>query len=161
MNKGGGETPFERMVHMFHKIKSVRPLSDYRLLVQFAEGAVKEYDIEPLFTKWPAFCDLKNIPGLFESVQVDAGGYGIVWNADLDLACDELWHNGKQQPTPFDGLLSFGDATNLWGLNESTLRKAISYGKLTDGIDAMKFGKQWVITKSAMCREYGEPKAGE
>ena len=32
---------------------------------------------------------------------------------------------------PFDGLLSFSEATSLWGLNESTLRKAIVYGKLT------------------------------
>ena len=146
---------------MFHKVKSVRPLADYKLLAQFAEGAVREYDVKPLFEKWPAFRDLKNIPGLFETVRVDAGGYGIVWNDDLDLACDELWCNGKPVRTAFDGLLSFGDATSLWGLNESTLRKAIAYGKLADGIDARKFGKQWVITESAMRREYGEPKAGE
>ena len=52
-------------------------------------------------------------------------------------------------------MLSFGDATALWGLNESTLRKAVSYRKLADGIDVKKFGKQWVVTRSAMEREYG------
>lgn len=31
--------------------------------------------------------------------------------------------------TPFDSLMSFSDATSLWNLNESTLRKAIKYGK--------------------------------
>lgn len=56
----------------------------------------------------------------------------------------------------FDGLLSFKEATDLWHLNESTLRKAVSYGKLQENIDVKKFGKQWVITIEAMQREYGE-----
>ena len=46
------------------------------------------------------------------------------------------------------------DATQLWGLNESTLRKAIAYGKLVNGVDACKYGKQWVISTEAMKREY-------
>ena len=62
---------------------------------------------------------------------------------------------------PFDGLLSFAEATSLWGLNESTLRKAVVYGKLVQDVDCKKFGKQWVVTKEAMIREYGEPKAGD
>ena len=42
--------------------------------------------------------------------------------------------------SPFEGLLSFGEATSLWGLNESTLRKAVAYGKLIPDIDCKKFG---------------------
>ena len=56
---------------------------------------------------------------------------------------------------PFKGLLSFAEATTRWQLHESTLRKAVMYGKLKDGIDCKKFGKQWVITETAMLREYG------
>lgn len=41
-----------------------------------------------------------------------------------------------------NGLLSFMEATDFWGLNEGTLRKAVTYGKLVDGIDVKKFGKQ-------------------
>ena len=89
---------------------------------------------------------------------VDVGGYGIVWNDDVDLSCDELWENGKEIKTPFDGLLSMNDATTIWGLNESTLRKAISYGKLRNGVDVCKYGKQWVVSIDAMNREYGNPK---
>lgn len=143
---------------MFHKIKSVKPLMGFKLLVQFTEGTTKEYDINPIIKKWPAFQAFKEIPALFDAVTVDAGGYGVVWNDELDLSCDELWENGKEVSTPFDGLLSFSDATNLWGLHESTLRKAIEYGKLLPGIDARKYGKQWIVTKQAMLREYGEPK---
>ena len=51
-----------------------------------------------------------------------------------------------------------GFLSGIWGLNESTLRKAITYGKLVNGVDVCKFGKQWVISTEAMRREYGVPK---
>lgn len=142
---------------MFHKIKYVAPLPDLKLSVQFSEGVTKIYDVKPLLNKWPAFSALIEQPGLFEGAYVSPGGYGVIWNDDIDLACDELYFNGEVVSTPFDGLMAFSDATRLWGLNESTLRKAISYGKLVNGIDVCKFGKQWVISMEAMRREYGEP----
>ena len=140
---------------MFHKIKNVAALPDYRLSVQFSEGVTKIYDIKPLFDRLPIFAVLKDDKQTFYNVSVDVGGYGIVWNDELDLSCDELWEHGTQVHTPFDGLIAFSDATELWGLNESTLRKAISYGKLVDGVDVCKFGKQWVVSMDAMQREYG------
>ena len=140
---------------MFHKIKNVAALPDYRLSVQFSEGVTKIYDVKPLFDRLPVFAALKDDKQTFYNVSVDIGGYGIVWNDELDLSCDELWEHGTQVHTPFDGLIAFSDATELWGLNESTLRKAISYGKLVDGVDVCKFGKQWVVSMSAMQREYG------
>ena len=142
---------------MFHKIKSVTPLDPYILLIHFANGSAKMYDVKPLFDRIEAFNDLRNIVGLWEMVQVDVGGYGVYWNDQIDIACDELWHHGKPVSTPFDHLISLSDATQLWGLNESTLRKAISYGKLKDGVDVKKFGKQWIVTLDAMKREYGNP----
>lgn len=140
---------------MIHRIKNITPASGFILRVQFYEGIVKTYDMSPLFDQMPIFRQLKTNLDLFNAVSVDTGGYGIVWNDELDLSCDELWENGTAVETPFDGLLSFRDATELWGLNESTLRKAISYGKFIDGIDVCKFGKQWVVTIDAMEREYG------
>ena len=140
---------------MFHKIKSVVPLPDYKLSVQFSEGATKIYDVVPLFDTIPAFGALRETAGEFAGVYVDVGGHGVVWNDDLDLSCDELWENGKEIKTPFDGLMAFSDASELWGLHESTLRKAVEYGKLKKGIDVCKFGKQWVVSAEAMQREYG------
>ena len=140
---------------MFHKIKNVFALPEYKLSVQFSEGVTKIYDVKPLFEKIPLFAELKGNQSEFTCVSVDVGGYGIVWNDDLDLSCDELWENGVQVDTPFDGLMAFSDATELWGLNESTLRKAIAYGKLVNGVDVCKFGKQWVVSVDAMKREYG------
>ena len=128
---------------MFHKVKSVSPLPDYRLSVQFSEGVTKIYDVKPLLERLKPFRAFVNEPE---------------WNDAIDLSCDELYDNGVKVDSPFDNLMSFGDATQLWGLNESTLRKAISYGKLINGQDVCKFGKQWVISAEAMRREYGTPK---
>ena len=79
---------------MFHKIKNVAALPDYRLSVQFSEGVTKIYDVKPLFEKLPVFAALKDDVQTFYSVSVDIGGYGIVWNDELDLSCDELWEHG-------------------------------------------------------------------
>lgn len=35
--------------------------------------------------------------------------------------------------------------------------KAIAYGKLVNGVDVSKYGKQWVISTESMIREYGDP----
>ena len=140
---------------MFHKVKRVASLPEFRLSIQFCEGVTKLYDVKPLFNKIAEFKYFEDHPEEFDSVLVDVGGYGIIWNDELDLSCDELWENGVRVETPFDGLMAFSDATQLWGLHESTLRKAISYGKLVDGVDVCKFGKQWVVSVEAMVREYG------
>lgn len=80
---------------MFHRIKSVDALPDCRLCVQFAGGAVKIYDLKALFKEHKQFRLLANDPELFHSVRADTGGYGVVWNDDLDLSCDELFLSGK------------------------------------------------------------------
>lgn len=113
---------------LFHKVRDVAALPDMRLSVQFANGVTKVYDTKSLDRRLPAFRALKN-GTLFGSVEVGQDGYGIVWGDDLDLSCDELWENGIKVKTPFDGLMSFSDASELWGLSKSTLRKAVAYSK--------------------------------
>ncbi len=78
---------------MFHKVKEVYPLPDMRLSVIFANEATKVYDVAPLISRFDAFEVLQD-PNVFGGVEVDVGGYGIVWNDDIDLSCDELWENG-------------------------------------------------------------------
>ncbi|WP_241159138.1 helix-turn-helix domain-containing protein [Adlercreutzia sp. ZJ141] len=141
---------------MFHKVKNVTALPGLKLSVQFTNGTTKLYGIVPLLDRLDAFAPLAD-EHLFSSVEVDVGGYGIVWSDDIDLSCDELWNNGTEVQTPFDGLMSFADASELWELSESTLRKAVSYGKIVPGVDVRKYGKQWIVTREAMEREYGNP----
>ena len=140
----------------FHKVKDVSALADLKLSVQFTNGTTKIYDVSPLMQRFSAFRILED-ETLFRDIKVEQGGYGIVWNDDLDLSCDELWENGAKVATPFDGLMSFSDASALWDLSESTLRKAVAYGKIVSGVDARKYGKQWIVNRNAMLREYGDP----
>ena len=89
---------------MFHKIKSVSALPQYKLSVEFCEGITKIYDVKPLFEKIPIFAELERHSELFASVSVDVGGYGIVWNDEFDLSCDELWENGNAEKILMDEL---------------------------------------------------------
>ena len=79
----------------FHLLKNITPLPDLILLAEFQDGTVKEYDVKPLMQKIPVFQMLEYVSGLFNQVRVDTGGYGIVWNDEIDLSCDELYCNGK------------------------------------------------------------------
>jgi hypothetical protein len=78
---------------MFHKIKSVRPLPDMCLHVEFLSGEAKHYDMKPMMAKREVFRDLAQ-GGLFGLARVDAGGHGVAWNDYIDLACNEIWENG-------------------------------------------------------------------
>ena len=80
---------------MFHRIKNVKVLKDFKLQVEFQEGCSKLYDAKPLIDTIPAFSVFKERPYIFEDAEVDEGGYGIIWNDDLDLSSEELWNNGK------------------------------------------------------------------
>jgi hypothetical protein len=79
---------------MFYKVAAVTALNDYCLRVRFVNGETKDYDVKPLFARWPAFAPLRRMTGLFEQVHVDAHGYAIAWNDDIDLDCNSLYEGG-------------------------------------------------------------------
>lgn len=58
----------------------------------------------------------------------------------------------------FKGLYSFAVATKIWGLKDSTLRRAVKEKRLVENIDCKKFGRDWVVTEEAMKRLYGDKK---
>ena len=68
--------------------------------------------IKPLFNKISVFKSFES-NNEFGDVCADAGGYGSIWNDKFDLSCDELWDNGIEAETPFDGLIAFFDAAEL------------------------------------------------
>ncbi len=82
---------------MFYRVQSVEPKENFILSVLFTDGIKIEYDVKPLFSKWDIYNDLKMIRGLFQQVKVDAGGFGISWNDEIDLVSEELRINGKIQ----------------------------------------------------------------
>ncbi|MDO5555947.1 MAG: DUF2442 domain-containing protein [Clostridia bacterium] len=76
-----------------HKIKDVKVLKYMIIEVTFYNEIIKEYDIKPLLKRFEAFKKLTD-PETFNKVKVDVGGYGIVWNKNIDLSSEEIWKNG-------------------------------------------------------------------
>lgn len=87
---------------MFHKITSLATLPDYVLLVGFSSGEFKQFDLKSLMNKYPPFAALKNVNGLYEQAKIDAGGYGIVWNDDLDVSAEGIYEKGVACSAPDD-----------------------------------------------------------
>lgn len=74
------------------RIESVQVLDALRLCVSFQNGERRVYNCEPLLSR--SHFQLLAVPAFFRAVRVDAGGYGVSWNDDIDLSEYELWHNG-------------------------------------------------------------------
>ncbi len=81
----------------YEKIKDIEAMEDFLLRVKFHNGVIKIYDCKPLLKK-DAFKPLEN-ENFFKRVNVDSGGYGIIWNNEIDLAESELWINGVTEST--------------------------------------------------------------
>jgi hypothetical protein len=64
-----------------------------RLHVTFSTGDARVYDCGPLLSE-EAFRPLAN-EQLFQQVQADRHGYGVIWNDEIDLAESELWINAE------------------------------------------------------------------
>ncbi|MBD1876446.1 DUF2442 domain-containing protein [Nodosilinea sp. FACHB-131] len=76
----------------YPKIGRVEAISDRILRVTFTNQDIKDYDISPLLEK-PMFAPLRQ-PAFFRSFTVEPGGYGVVWNEDIDISEYELWRHG-------------------------------------------------------------------
>lgn len=87
---------------MFAKISSVATLPDYVLLVGFTSGEYKQLDLKPLIDKYAPFKSLTEVTGLYEQVKIDVGGYGLVWNDDLDIDADGIYEKGVACEPPSD-----------------------------------------------------------
>lgn len=140
----------------FYPIRTLTLLRNYEVLAHFHNGDVKRYDFERIIHEFASLKPLADNYDLFKQIHCDVGWYGVIWNDDLDLASEELWYDGVDAESPFKGLLSFEEAEERWNLREGTLMTALFIGKLLMGIDVMRFEKQYVITKSALEREFGK-----
>lgn len=61
--------------------------------VTFDDGTVKRMDMKPYLCEFEQF-DALNDKKLFDSVHVDVGGCGLVWNEYADLSRYDIWDYG-------------------------------------------------------------------
>lgn len=71
------------------KLKSVRPLEQYRLLLEYETGEVKTFDVTP-YIAGPWYGELKDL-AYFRTVRLLPGGIGIEWSEGQDIAPHELY----------------------------------------------------------------------
>lgn len=80
----------------YPRILKAQAIDNHTLMIEFTNQEVKQYDIRHLLEN-PMFAPLRQ-PAFLKAFQVETGGYGIVWNEDLDLSEYELWKNGVSVP---------------------------------------------------------------
>lgn len=83
------------MIALYPKIVSidVNP-SEYCLKVKFDNGQEVLFDVKKKLNE-PGF-ELLEDKTFFKTVRIDAGGYGISWNDEIDISEYEIWTTGKR-----------------------------------------------------------------
>jgi hypothetical protein len=74
-------------------IEEIINIENFRMTIRFSEGTVKEVDLSPLLTK-EVFEPL-NQDAFFKQAQIDQGGFGIIWNDEIDISEAYLWDKGQ------------------------------------------------------------------
>ena len=61
----------------------------------------------------------------------------------------------------FEGLYTFLEVAEIYGIDDSCLRKQVARDKFVIGEDVKKMGKTWIITEQAMIKSFGALKFEE
>ncbi len=77
-----------------HRAISVQARNNYKIVVEFEDGKVILYDLQPLFELLPMYRLLQEDQELYESVQIGAGGDLIIWNDSISLDAKTVWAKG-------------------------------------------------------------------
>lgn len=80
---------------MIPRIKSIKPLENYRLMVIFDSGQKVLYDVKDDIDTLEDFEPLKYVYGLFNQVQLDTSRTIIYWNDRIDLPSDMIIEYGQ------------------------------------------------------------------
>jgi len=78
----------------YPKILSAKAIDDHTLIIEFDNSRKKKYDVTSLL-KIEMFYPLKS-KALFKAVQVEKGGYAVLWGRDIDISEYELWRHGQE-----------------------------------------------------------------
>ena len=74
------------------RICKAKTIDDRTLLIEFTNQEIKKYDISHILEN-SMFAPLRQ-PAFFKNFRIEPGGYGILWNEDIDLSEYEIWKNG-------------------------------------------------------------------
>ena len=80
---------------MFVRAIDVEFLDGVVLDMTFQDGKVIRYDMSTMFSKYPQLKELLKNRKLFKSGYLDQGGYGVIWNDELDFDAMSIYEGGK------------------------------------------------------------------
>ena len=80
---------------MFVRAIDVEFLDGVVLDMTFQDGKVIRYDMSTMFSKYPQLKELLKNRKLFKSGYLDQGGYGVIWNDELDFDATSIYEGGK------------------------------------------------------------------
>lgn len=89
------------------KLEDVVPLEDFGLLTFFRDGTARKCGLERYLEEHRAFSVLLKKPELFASVQLQPGGYGVTWDAQLNISDTALYRMGRTVPLSAADFRSF------------------------------------------------------
>ena len=73
----------------------VRFLDDVKLEMTFQDGKVVRYDMSKMFNKYPQLVKLREDRELFINGKLDPGGFGIIWDDELDFDAMSIYEDGE------------------------------------------------------------------
>ena len=120
------------------KVEDVVPLSGFRLLVFFRNGEVRLCGAEALSSGRVECAPYLVREERFRTVEVQPGGYGVMWNDRAVISDRELYEKGESIPLSLDDLTGFvrdrivsaGEAAQLLGCSRQNIDDLIKRGKL-------------------------------
>lgn len=139
--------------------------------IEELEQVVKEYVINPYYANWHVknidefikYCEERQTTCIYNQFTIEFSYDNKIYWIGLTGEGDSygpvtLYSNRTLKRSILVEVMTFAEATEKWGLADSTLRKLVNTDKLKEDIDYRKSGKVWIITEDAMLKIYGEPK---
>lgn len=80
---------------MHYRAIKVTYRKDVTIDVLFQDGKIMRYDLSKMFSKYPQLKKLREDRDLFMMGRIDQGGYGIVWNDELDFDATSIYLDGE------------------------------------------------------------------
>ena len=132
------DLPAELIERWDYKVEDVVPLDSARLLVFFQNGEVKAIDMHDLLGKFPACQPYVNSENRFNQVEVQPGGYGIMWSEQAEIPDHDLYEQGLSVPLSLQDfcrfvqvrIVSATEACKILNCSRQNIDDLIKRGKL-------------------------------
>lgn len=129
------------------KIKDVFPLPKRNLLIFFQDGSGRKCELSHLIGDDRHFVPVLNNDRIFQSVDVETGGYGICWGENLCISKEKLYSAGKKVPFSWEEfqylaserIMDSAEAAEKLGCSKQNIDDLVRRGKLHPVKEGQKY----------------------